>query len=64
MPAETIAPQCVNCERAVAEVPLITLTTRTGTTYICPQCLPVLIHHPQQLLDKLPGAEALQPHEH
>jgi hypothetical protein len=37
---------------------------RNGTAYICPQCLPVLIHQPQQLLTKLPGAEALQPHEH
>jgi hypothetical protein len=64
MPIETTVLHCVNCQRTVAEVPLITLTTRVGAAYICPQCLPVLIHEPQQLLDKLPGAEALQPHEH
>ena len=64
MPAETAAMQCVNCQRTVAEVPLITLTTRVAPAYICPQCLPVLIHDPHQLLDKLPGAESLQPHEH
>ena len=62
--SETQMIQCVNCERTVEEVPLLTLTHRTGVSYICPQCLPVLIHEPQQLLSKLPGAEALQPHEH
>jgi hypothetical protein len=45
-------------------VPLLNLTHRNGTAYICPQCLPILIHKPQQLLSTLPGAEALQPHEH
>ncbi|MBN1668307.1 MAG: hypothetical protein JW862_14535 [Anaerolineales bacterium] len=27
--------------------------------YICPQHLPILIHKPAQLADKLPGAEKL-----
>jgi hypothetical protein len=48
----------------VEEVPLLSLTHRNGAAYICPQCLPILIHHPHELLSKLPGAEALQPHEH
>jgi hypothetical protein len=64
MSAEMTTARCVNCERTVEEVPLLTLTHRTGAAYICPQCLPVLIHEPQHLLNKLPGAEALQPHEH
>ncbi len=64
MPAETAIARCLSCERTVKEVPLLTLTHRDGIAYICPQCLPVLIHQPQQLLDRLPGAEALQPHEH
>jgi hypothetical protein len=57
-------PICLNCERSVEVVPLLTLTHRSGTAYICPQCLPTLIHQPQVLDNKLPGAEALQPHEH
>ena len=57
-------PSCVNCGRTVEVVPLLTITHRTGTAYICPQCLPTLIHQPQALVDKLPGTEALQPHEH
>jgi len=64
MPTEPTTARCVNCERTVAEVPLLSLTHRHGAAYICPQCLPILIHEPQQLLSKLPGVEALQPHEH
>ncbi len=64
MPAEPVVVHCVNCERTVEEVPLLNVTHRGGVAYICPQCLPILIHDPQQLVSKLPGAEALQPHEH
>ena len=56
--------QCVNCQRSVEQVPLLTLNHRGGTAYICPQCLPVLIHEPQLLVGKLAGAESLRPHEH
>lgn len=64
MPVDPQFISCVNCGRSVDDVPLLVVAQRTGTSYICPQCLPILIHQPQQLLDKLPGAEALQPHEH
>lgn len=57
-------PQCLNCQRPVQQVPLLTLTHRDGTSYICPQCLPNLIHHPHLLVGKLSGAESLAPHEH
>jgi hypothetical protein len=64
MLTESTLARCINCERTVEEVPLLSLTHRHGADHICPQCLPILIHEPQQLLSKLPGAEALQPHEH
>ena len=64
MSTDQAVANCVNCGRTVQEVPLLTITHRAGTAYICPQCLPVLIHEPQALIDKLPGTEALQPHEH
>ena len=64
MSAEQKTARCVSCERTVEEVPLLSLTHRQGTAYICPQCLPILIHEPGQLVSKLPGAETLQPHEH
>jgi hypothetical protein len=55
--------QCVNCERSVEQVPLITLNLRSGVAYICPQCFPTLIHKPQLLVGKLEGAESLDGHE-
>ena len=56
--------QCVNCGRSVALVPLISITHRDGAAYICPQCLPILLHQPEMLVGKLPGAESLQGHTH
>ncbi len=64
MSTEVKIARCVSCERTVEEVPLLNLVHRQGAAYICPQCLPTLIHDPQQLLNKLPGTEALRPHEH
>jgi predicted RNA-binding Zn-ribbon protein involved in translation (DUF1610 family) len=64
MMAEDKIAHCVSCERTVEEVTLLNVTHRGGVAYICPQCLPILIHDPHQLLSKLPGAEALRPHEH
>jgi hypothetical protein len=57
-------PHCINCQRPVTQVPLLALTHREGQSYICPQCLPYLIHNPELLVGKLAGAEALQPHNH
>lgn len=56
--------QCVNCGRSVEQVPLISIAHRDGAAYICPQCLPILLHQPQALVGKLPGAEALRGHAH
>ena len=60
----TAMARCVSCERSVEEVPLLHVQSRNGMAYICPQCLPVLIHHPERLQGKLAGAEHLQPREH
>lgn len=56
--------QCLNCNRSETVVPLVTLSYHEETLYICPQCLPVLIHNPQDLVGKLEGAEGLSPVEH
>jgi len=41
-------------------VPLLALTYQGQTYHICPQHLPILIHQPAKLADRLPGAEHLQ----
>jgi len=56
--------QCLNCERSEKEIPLIALAYREKTYYVCPQCLPVLIHEPQNLAGKLPGADKFPPVSH
>jgi hypothetical protein len=48
---------CLNCDRSEQEVPLIVMRYRSDEILICPQCLPVLIHKPANLAEKLPGAE-------
>ena len=48
---------CLNCGSSELERPLIALKFQGKELYICPQCLPTLIHKPYQLADKIPGAE-------
>ena len=55
---------CLNCKRSESEIPLVTLTYSTKPAYICSHCLPLLIHHPEQLIGKLEGAENIPPAEH
>jgi len=57
-------PTCLNCGKTEQQVPLLQLTFKGETKHICPQCLPVLIHKPQQLAEKLPGMEAAPPAAH
>ena len=49
--------KCLNCERTDDKVPLLHLTFKGEVKYICPQCLPTLIHKSHLLGDKLPGME-------
>jgi hypothetical protein len=46
---------CLNCSSSEQERPLITIKFQGQEYYVCPQCLPILIHKPDQLADKLPG---------
>jgi len=46
---------CLNCSRSEQETPLIKLAYRGEELYICPQCLPTLLHKPQNLAGKIPG---------
>jgi hypothetical protein len=55
---------CIACGRTSDQVPLIRMLYQDQEYAICPQHLPILIHKPQQLADKLPGAKNLEPHEH
>jgi hypothetical protein len=54
---------CLNCNRTEDQIPLLGLQFRSGTIHICPQCLPILIHKPEKLADKLPGMDVSKPVE-
>jgi len=55
---------CLNCERTDKQIPLLHMTFNNETKYICPQCLPTLIHKIHLLADKLPGAETISTDHH
>lgn len=46
---------CLNCGTSEQDRPLVTLKFQGKDLYICPQCLPILIHKPYELADKIPG---------
>lgn len=56
--------QCFVCNQTQEQIPLINILYRSQQMWICPQHLPMLIHNPQQLAGKLPGAEGMSPAEH
>ena len=49
--------KCLSCGTTENDIPLIKLTYSKQPAYICSHCLPLLIHHPEQLIGKLKGAE-------
>ena len=51
---------CLNCGSSEIERPLLTLQFQGKELQICPQCLPILIHKPDQLADKLPGIKSYE----
>jgi len=64
MKTENAIKTCLSCNRSENEIPLVTLTYAAKPAYICSYCLPLLIHHPEQLIGRLEGAENIPPAEH
>jgi hypothetical protein len=48
---------CLSCGRPEQQVPLLSLVYQGNPNWICPQCLPMLIHQPSKLAGKIEGAE-------
>ena len=57
-------PACLICEQTDNDAPLIDFTYQGQSFSICPQHLPILIHKPHMLADKLPGAKQWEEAEH
>jgi hypothetical protein len=45
---------CFSCGRSEVDIPLLRLQYSSKELHICPQCLPMLIHHFEELADRLP----------
>ena len=56
-------PVCIACNEDSEQVPLMPFLYKGREYHICPQHLPLLIHKPAQLADRLPGLEQLGPSE-
>ena len=52
--------ECLVCKKPSAEVPVTKFYYQESEFYICPQHIPILIHHPEQLTGLLEGADKLQ----
>lgn len=46
---------CLSCGKTDKELPLVLLRYSSREIQICPQCLPILIHHPDRLAETLKG---------
>jgi len=55
--------KCLVCAQTSQEVPLLAISYQNRQYWICPQHFPILIHQPEKLKGKLPGAEKLSPGE-
>jgi hypothetical protein len=64
MEANEPRPVCLVCGHTSDDVPLLRFEYRGEERCICPQHLPMLIHHPDRLADVLPGADALGAADH
>jgi hypothetical protein len=52
--------KCIACEKSDDAIPLIPFDYKGNVYHICPQHMPALIHKPEELIGKLPGAEDLE----
>ena len=64
MSQEKSTKNCLSCGRPETQIPLVTLTYSSQPAFICSYCLPLLIHHPEQLIGKLQGAENIPAADH
>lgn len=45
--------KCFNCGNSESEMPLLKLRYKTGEMWVCPQCMPVLIHKTDIIVSQL-----------
>jgi len=58
---ESSLPKCLVCERTSDQTPLLILRYQDSDFWICAQHLPILIHKPHELADRLPNLDLAEP---
>ncbi len=53
MDKEDSVVRCINCAQSEMERPLIRLRYSRREAWVCSGCMPVLIHQPQEMAQKL-----------
>lgn len=48
--------QCFNCKAKESEIPVVNMRFKGKELWICPRCIPNLIHEPQIVQDNLDAA--------
>lgn len=61
MPDSTLQPRCLSCDRGDDEIPLAPWRYQGREFWICPDCLPRLIHRRAELAEKLAAGPAAAP---
>ena len=56
--------KCLNYELNDDKKPLLAIRYQNEQLFICPQCLPILIHKPSNLAEKIQCVQKIQPSEH
>ena len=55
---------CISCGKSEAETPILYLRFKGEEAAICSSCIPVLVHRPETLADRLIGADKIEPSSH
>ena len=50
--------QCFNCKAPETEVPVVNLSYKGKELWICPRCIPNMIHEPQIIESSLASTES------
>ena len=48
---------CFNCKSAESDIPVVNMRFKGKELWICPRCIPSLIHEPQIVQEKLDATD-------
>lgn len=49
--------RCFNCDKTESDIPVLNMKYKQNELWVCPQCIPNLIHNPDVVQSKLSNTE-------